>query len=111
MASEESPLLSTEDNGTKRPDNVYLRFSSTKKNIILVMVSGCGVINCMFIPSSVQVLVLHVLLMSRFSGWDVYTFNTTDCQGPEFIWGGCQVNHFLRLLYQREDHPYFLFSV
>ena len=48
MASEESHLLSTEDNDL---DNVYLRFSSTKKNVILVMVSGCGVINCMFICS------------------------------------------------------------
>ena len=47
----EAPLLSTEDNGPNRRDDVYLRFSSTKKNIILVMVSGCGVINCMFICS------------------------------------------------------------
>ena len=76
MASE-APLLSIEDNGPNRLDDVYLRFSSTKKNIILVMVSGCGVINCRFLcPDSV----CHsVLFMSSFSGWDVYTFDTTDC--------------------------------
>jgi MFS family permease len=45
MASEETtPLLSTTP-GHERLDDVYLRFSSTKKNIILAMVSGCGVIN------------------------------------------------------------------
>ena len=32
--------------------------------------------------------------MGRFDDWDVYTFNTTDCQGPEFNRGGCEVIHF-----------------
>jgi hypothetical protein len=114
MASEETPLLSAEDNGPKTPDrlddhDVYLRFSSTKKNIILVMVSGCGVINCMFIRSAG--LAFHVLFMSRFSDWDVYTFNTTDCQGPEFNRGGCQVSAFLKTFVSKRGSSYFLFPV
>ena len=46
MASEETPLLSTENNDR---DDVYRRFSPTRKNIILVMVSVCGLINRGFI--------------------------------------------------------------
>ena len=42
MASEETPLLSTVKNDR---DDVYLRFSPSRKNIILVMVSACGLIN------------------------------------------------------------------
>ena len=42
------------------------------------------------------------LCMSRFDDWDVYAFNTTDCQGPEFNRGGCQVIHFPRS-FSRED--------
>jgi hypothetical protein len=46
--SEDTSLLSTENNaGHERLHDVYLRFSSTRKNIILAMVSGCIVINCM----------------------------------------------------------------
>lgn len=56
MASEDTSLLSTVDNGPNRLDDsdsdVYLRFSTTRKGIILAMVSGCTMINCMF--SSVQ---------------------------------------------------------
>ena len=40
MASEDTALLSTSD------DDVYLRFSSTRKSIILAMVSACTMINC-----------------------------------------------------------------
>ena len=53
-SSEETPLLSTENNaGHDQLDDsdVYLRFSSTRKKIILAMVSGCIVIHCMFIYS------------------------------------------------------------
>ena len=99
MASEETPLLSTDDNApTNRLDDVYLRFSSTKKKIILVMVSGCGVINCMSICSELATSGWRFtfLFMGRFSGWDVYTFNTTDRRGPEFNRGDRQVNHFLK---------------
>ena len=39
MASEDTALLSTSD-------DVYLRFSSTRKSIILAMVSACTMINC-----------------------------------------------------------------
>ena len=51
MASEDTSLLSTasEDNGP-RLDDVYLRFSSTRKSIILAMVSACTMINCTFNP-------------------------------------------------------------
>ena len=51
MASEDTSLLSAEDNGPARLDDVYQRFSSTRKSIILAMVSGCTMINCMFIYS------------------------------------------------------------
>ena len=111
MASEESPLLSTtEDIGpksssSKRPDDhdVYLRFSSSMKSIILVMVSGCGVINCMYIPFQSSEPVPANLFMSRFPGWDFYTFSTTDRQGPRFNRGRCQVSHFSQdLLCQRD---------
>ena len=47
MASEETPLLST-----VLERDIYLRFSSTKKNIILLMVSGCGLINRKFTCST-----------------------------------------------------------
>ena len=47
--------------------------------------------------------------MSRFSGWDVYTFNTTDRQRPGFNRGRCQVSLLSRSLYHRELS--FLFSV
>ena len=51
-SSEDTSLLSTENNaGHDRHHDVYLRFSSTRKNIILAMVSGCVVIHCMFIHS------------------------------------------------------------
>ena len=51
MASEDTSLLSTasEDNAP-RLDDVYLRFSSTRKSIILAMVSACTMINCTFNP-------------------------------------------------------------
>jgi hypothetical protein len=53
MASEDISLLSSDDNGPNQLDvsDVYLRFSSTRKNIILAMVSGCTMLNCMFISS------------------------------------------------------------
>ena len=52
MAPEDTPLLLENNVSHDRLLNdVYLRFSSTKKNIILAMLSGCGVINCMFIFS------------------------------------------------------------
>ena len=121
MASEESPLLSTtEDIGpksssSKRPDDhdVYLRFSSSMKSIILVMVSGCGVINCMYIPFQSSEPVPANLFMSRFPGWDFYTFSTTDRQGPRFNRGRCQVSHFSQdLLCQRDlSSIFFLFPV
>ena len=97
MASElATPLLPENDvAGVDLSDgqlkDVYLRFSSTRKNIILAIVSGCEVINCMVTTSS---LAFHLLPMSRFFDWDIYTFNTTDCQGPEFNGGGRQVIHF-----------------
>ena len=51
-SSEDTSLLSIENNaGHDRHHDVYLRFSSTRKNIILAMVSGCVVIHCMFIYS------------------------------------------------------------
>ena len=40
--------------------------------------------------------------MSRFDDWDVYTFNTTDCQGLEFNRGGGKVIRFLRP-FSKED--------
>ena len=51
--SENTSLLSTENNAADhdRLHDVYLRFSSTRKNIILAMVSGCIVIHCMLIQS------------------------------------------------------------
>ena len=104
MASEETPLLSeSTDNSPDRLDDVYLRFSSTKKNIILVMVSGCGVINCMFISGWFESACRSTgtsYTMSRFYDWDVYTFNTTDCKGPGFNRSGRQVNPYIK----REDH-------
>ena len=45
MPSEETPLLSI----TSDQNDVYLRFSPTRKKIILVTVSACGLINCTFI--------------------------------------------------------------
>jgi hypothetical protein len=48
-SSEDTSLLSTENNsGHDRLHDVHLRFSSTRKNIILAMVSGCIVLHCMF---------------------------------------------------------------
>ena len=46
MSSEETPLLATENVAVGR-DAVYQRFSSRKKNAIVAMVSGCGIIPCM----------------------------------------------------------------
>ena len=50
MSSEDISLLSAVDNGPNQLDDsdVYLRFSSTRKRIILAMVSVCTMINCMF---------------------------------------------------------------
>ena len=45
MSSEETPLLSTNSDR----NDVYLRFSPTRKKIILVTVSACGLLNCMSI--------------------------------------------------------------
>jgi len=59
MASEDTSLLSTEDNGPNRLDDVFLRFSSTRKSIILAMVSGYTMINYslteLFTPSIPQI--------------------------------------------------------
>ena len=46
MTSEETPLLSTTSD---RNHVVYLRFSPARKKIILVTVSACGLINCMYV--------------------------------------------------------------
>ena len=87
MASEDTSLLSTpEDNG------VYLRFSDFRKSIILAMVSGCTMINCTLIYSASE---SHLISNTRFSGWIVYTFHTTDCKGPRFIRRACQVIKYL----------------
>jgi hypothetical protein len=61
MASEETPLLATEN----RRDDVYLRFSSVRKNVILMMVSGCGLINSKVHLFGVQcsALVFHTYLL------------------------------------------------
>ena len=56
-------------------------------------------------------LALHILFMNRFDDWDVYTFNTTDCQGPEFYRGGCQVIHFPRLFNKEDLFPVFSIAV
>jgi hypothetical protein len=117
MSSEAAPLLSTEDNVPKTPnrldslDDVYLRFSSTKKNMILVMVSGCGVINCMFIRSLASSELGLLIHEHRFSDWDVYAFNTTDCQGPRFNGGSCQVSAFLESFVSKTRRRSSLFSV
>jgi hypothetical protein len=87
-------------------DDVYLRFSSSRKNIILAMVSVCGVINCMFVCSDPP---FQISWMTRLSDWILYTFDTTNCQGPEFNRGSCQVIH-LNTLSSRRIY-YFLFSV
>ena len=65
MASEETPLLATEN----RRDDVYLRFSSVRKNVILMMVSGCGLINSKFISFGAQCSALGVpyLLINKCS--------------------------------------------
>jgi len=63
MASEHTSLLSTaseDHNGPRlRVDDVYLRFSSTRKSIILAMVSGCIMIGYslteFFMPSIPQI--------------------------------------------------------
>ena len=50
--------------------------------------------------------------MSRLNDWDVYTFNTTDCQGLEFDRGGCQVIHFPKTFLAKEDlFPVFSIAV
>jgi len=57
MASEDTSLLSTATD--PQLDDVYLRFSSTRKSIILAMVSGCIMINYslieLFTPSIPQI--------------------------------------------------------
>ena len=107
LPSENTSLLSPENNaGHNRLDDVYLRFSSTRKNIISVMVTGCTVIHC----SSFMNQPCFPLIMSRFDDWDVYTFNTTYYQGTEFYRDGCQVIHFPRPSSFSQEGPFPVFS-
>ena len=55
MPSEETPLLSTDSDR----NDVYLRFSPTRKKIILVTVSACGLLNCMFIDISNNFILIY----------------------------------------------------
>jgi hypothetical protein len=55
--SEETPLLSSGHN------DVYLRFSPTRKSIILVTVSACGLLNCMFIVFFVFLITFLITLL------------------------------------------------
>ena len=57
MVPDDTPLLSENLN------DVYLRFSSSKKNIILGMLSACDVINCMSISSESAWRSLHYLFV------------------------------------------------
>ena len=66
MPSEETPLLSTDSDR----NDVYLRFSPTRKKIILVTVSACGLLNCMFIDilySFILYLLLPVFVVGTFT--------------------------------------------
>ena len=104
------PLLSSENNaGHDRLDDVYLRFSTTRKKITLTVVSGYC--DTPYVHLFLIDLALHVLSMNRFDDWDVYTFNTTDCLGPEFYRGGCQVIHFPRLFNREDLFPVFSIAI
>ena len=88
--SEETPLLSTVN---ADHNDVYLQFSPTRKKIILLMASACGLLNRMFI----DIYTPFFLFIISICGWDVYTFNTTYCQGSEYNWSGYQVIRFRNL--------------
>ena len=62
-------------------------------------------------PSNLIRLAFHVLCMSRFYAWDVYTINTTDCEGPEFDRRDCQVIHFPRHFNKEDLSPIFSIAV
>lgn len=109
-SSEDTFLLSTENNDHGRLHDVYLRFSPARKNIMLALVSGCIVVHCEFICSEFG-LEFYVLYVSRFHDWDVCTFNTTDCQRPEFNRGGCQVIHFPWPFSKEDSFPVFSIAI
>ena len=111
VSSENTSLLSSGNSaGHDRLHDVYLRFSSTRKNIIVAVVSGCIVIHCMSIL--IWPDVSSFLCMNRFDDWDVYTFNTADCQGHGFNRGSCQVIHFPKTFLAKDDlFPVFSIAV
>ena len=101
MASEESPLLSA---GNYDRDAVYLRFSSKRKNMILLMVSRCGLIQRKsHLPAVTCIKFSH--FMNSFCDRNLYTINTTDCQGSEYNGCGYQVIHF-PFIHNRGIHLY-----
>jgi hypothetical protein len=58
----------------------------------------CHTITFLFINTSVR-------------GWDVYTFNTTDCEGSEYHGSGYQVIYYRKLRLQEDSFLVFSIAV
>jgi hypothetical protein len=87
MPSEETPLLPS-----LKHETVYNRFSKSRKRVLLILVSWCGLIPSMSESSPWDELFL-ITLTKSVCIWYLYTLYPPNCERPRLNWACNQVRH------------------